>query len=1032
MAKDKKNNKVFELNSKQLPEGSKEKTSDKEVTVRDQRSAERELAAIRASNDANMGSIIKLSSSLRKTLDTAKTALPEIGVFGKDVSQIKDSNVLQIAGKFKSKEEAEAVITAKIEQATAQVSLYNHTGVYAKMLEARRNNFIEDNLPITRTSLDLYVDDVNNGSFRGFEYGNHNKFHFYENGALITDMNRIEKMTEYLNPTNYFKLSDDVKSFDELDAHGDYLAYKHGNSDTRLISHKDVAKDMYIKYVLKEAKRKTMGVDMIKERALVASSESSLESINDFIAGVYHMKPLKMNDNLREKLGENIIAEIPSNLYTEEDHYIGKIGNESVEMDYYTYNEYNRNETFLEFAERYLTGGASKVYNVNPKASRNEVIDGYCFTFETAGVTQEVANAVLRELSEEMISYRGSISNESLSLGIESFIETDKPLITNLLTSVDFDDIYNTSFERIASYNKMNEIHGRTKLSFESYTGIKDNNFLFAKGANTVDRLYIRCFNALNRNEEISMEGGIPDNSLEPSYGRMELGGYQLADKKSDQKEDGSTAKATQKVKDKRINYNKLEKMFGNIKGCTVEFLDNTRKIDLMAGNKKIGVYYIEYTHQDIQHFIGLRTILGNPISYTQNIDMLNVRTDEQEETLGRLIFSDTIKPLIEKNMDTKFIRNNSDIIYCLQKLMEENELSQSMSYNDLTRYSMYNLSRIIFIPANQCVFKRTGSGVLGESRFAQAVVPATSHILAKEAYLSWILCDGKGISFLTLPKGMSELGGEYGQDHLKDRIDDLNMSRAKLRDIAFNNSPLTHRLVVLERGEEAEQDIDIKTIDYPDFQIDQEQMKAWESEYTSIIGINSELFANTNSNIELAKKIIELDDMQLMRVLKSRSEKKIPSSQLATKLLQLRGGEEFKDVTVEWVEPSVNVNNYQRRSEIVDELNKAVESYVAAYDSAYSADEQYEAAKPYVIRELFERLSDTDTLLTSMDDIVKEAKAKYMVALTEEVEEKNAAKQSEKDESNEDEDNNFNPDNAEQNAEQAEGGEGEQQNPFA
>ena len=550
MAKDKKNNKVFELNSKQLPEGSKEKTSDKEVTVRDQRSAERELAAIRASNDANMGSIIKLSSSLRKTLDTAKTALPEIGVFGKDVSQIKDSNVLQIAGKFKSKEEAEAVITAKIEQATAQVSLYNHTGVYAKMLEARRNNFIEDNLPITRTSLDLYVDDVNNGSFRGFEYGNHNKFHFYENGALITDMNRIEKMTEYLNPTNYFKLSDDVKSFDELDAHGDYLAYKHGNSDTRLISHKDVAKDMYIKYVLKEAKRKTMGVDMIKERALVASSESSLESINDFIVGVYHMEPLKMNDNLREKLGENIIAEIPSNLYTEEDHYIGKIGNESVEMDYYTYNEYNRNETFLEFAERYLTGGASKVYNVNPKASRNEVIDGYCFTFETAGVTQEVANAVLRELSEEMISYRGSISNESLSLGIESFIETDKPLITNLLTSVDFDDIYNTSFERIASYNKMNEIHGRTKLSFESYTGIKDNNFLFAKGANTVDRLYIRCFNALNRNEEISMEGGIPDNSLEPSYGRMELGGYQLADKKSDQKDDGSTAKATQKVKD--------------------------------------------------------------------------------------------------------------------------------------------------------------------------------------------------------------------------------------------------------------------------------------------------------------------------------------------------------------------------------------------------------------------------------------------------------------------------------------------------
>ncbi len=60
-------------------------------------------------------------------------------------------------------------------------------------------------------------------------------------------------MTEYLNPTTYNKLKDDVKTFDEIDSTGDYLAYKYGNSDTRLISHKDVAKDMYIKYVLKES-----------------------------------------------------------------------------------------------------------------------------------------------------------------------------------------------------------------------------------------------------------------------------------------------------------------------------------------------------------------------------------------------------------------------------------------------------------------------------------------------------------------------------------------------------------------------------------------------------------------------------------------------------------------------------------------------------------------------------------------------------------------------------------------------------------
>lgn len=1036
MADTKKKSKVFELNSKQISEASTSKSDAKEVTVRDQRSAERELAAIRESNDANMGSIVKLSSSLRKTLDTAKTALPQAGVNQKEYAQVNDANILQMVGKFKSKEEAEAIITAKIEQATAQVSLYNHTGVYAKMLEARRNNFIEENLPITRTSLDLYVDDVNNGSFRGSEYGSHNKFKFYENGALITDMTKIDKMTEYLNPTSYLKLSDDVKSFDEIDARGDYLAYKHGNSDTRIISHKQVAKDMYIKYVLKEAKKQTVGKDFVKERAIVASTESALEFINDYVTSVYNLKPAKMGENLLNLYGESIIQNIPEVYYKAEDRYIGHIGNESIAVDTYTYNEFSKDETFLEFAERYLYGGCSRVYNVNPKANRDNVIDGYCFTFETESVSTEVANAIMTELMQEMHSYSGQISNESLSLGIESFRNTDPAYVDNMIQTVSFEEIYNTSMSRIAGYNKLSKTKQKGSLSYETYETIPDNDFLRARGATKVDKLYLRCFNALNRNEEISYENGIADMTLNPSYGMMELGGLAL-DPKTQERRDQTTPDAVKKVKEKRINYNKLEKQFGNIRGCTVEYLDNTRKIDLIAGNKKIGVYYIEYTHQDIQHFIGLRTILGNPITYTQNIDMLNIRTDEQEETLGRLIFSDQIKPLIEENMDTKFIRNNADIIYCLQKLMEENELSQSMSYNDLTRYSMYNLSRIIFIPANQCIFKRNGDGPLGESRFAQAMVPATSHILAKEAYLSWILCDAKGISFLTIPKGMSELGGEYGQDHLKDRIDDLNLSRAKLRDVAFNNSPLTHRFVVLEKGEEAEANIDIQTIEYPDFQIDDQMMKAWQSEYTSIIGMSSDIFANMDGTVELAKKMFELDDAQLMRVLKSRAEKKIPSSQLATRLLQERGGQEFKDVTVEWVEPSINVNNYGRRSEIVDELNKTIEAYMATYDAVYDeADERYKAARPYVVKELYNRLTDTDSLLTGMDDIVKDAIQKMMVNLTAEVSEKELDKQNEKAEGGqEDAGNDFNPDNAEQNAEQAGGEEAPAEdngNPFA
>ena len=47
-----KKTKIFDLDSKQLPESTK--TDKKEATVRDQRSAEKEIEAIRQSNDANI------------------------------------------------------------------------------------------------------------------------------------------------------------------------------------------------------------------------------------------------------------------------------------------------------------------------------------------------------------------------------------------------------------------------------------------------------------------------------------------------------------------------------------------------------------------------------------------------------------------------------------------------------------------------------------------------------------------------------------------------------------------------------------------------------------------------------------------------------------------------------------------------------------------------------------------------------------------------------------------------------------------
>lgn len=1001
---------IFDIKSKQIKDTTKKSGSE----TTDQKAAAKELESIRAANDVNMGSIVKLSGSLRKTLDTGRLAIPEAGVQGKDRVDVKDSNMFSIVGKFKSKEEADAIIGASIEESVSRITPYSHTGVYAKMLEARRNNYLEENLPVLRTSLEMFVSDVNNGSFRGSDYGNHNKFRFYENGSIVTDKNKIEKMTEYLNPTTYNKLKDDVKTFNEIDATGDYLAYKHGNSDTRLISHKDVAKDMYIKYVLKEAKKGVTGLNITKEKVMLPASESALESINDFITTAYKLDAVGMNDDLSKKLPKEILNQLPNEFYTSKEIFKCMNGNESYEVDKNTYHECQIKETFLEFAERYLFGKTAKIYNINTKPDRETKIGGYSFTFEGQGFSNNVAQAIMSEIENNFALTTDIISNESVELGMESFINTDAPLVTKMLNEVSFDAIYNTSFDRIMSYNKPT-INSNTPFGMETYNKIPDNKMLRAKGGTTADRLYVRCFNVLNKNNTIGMEyTQSPDTTLNASYGIKELGGT-LLDEKNYGAKKAENAKAVEKVKTTRTNYNRLEKMFRGIKGCTAEFLENDRKIDLVAGGKNLGCFYIEYTHQDIQHYIGLRTILGNPVSYTQNIDIMDTNPDEEEETLSRLIFSDTIKPLLEQNIDTKFIRNNSDILYSLQKLMEENEVSYSMTYNDLTRYSMYNLSRVIFIPASQIIFKRNGDTPLGESRFTQAVVPATSFILAREAYLSYILCDAKSYSFLTVPRGMSELGGEMGQDHLMDKINDMVISRAKLRDIAFNNAPLTHRFIVMEKGEDAEQDIDIKSIDFPDFQINEDQMRQWLNEATSIVGVSAALFDNSNNEVELMHKLSIINDKDMIRVLKCRQQKKIPSSQLATRLLQLRGGEEFNNIQVEWVEPSINVYNHSGRSEILEQLSGIVEKYLGIYDMVHENDDEYKNYRPLVVSEILSKLTDSDNIILSMEDIIKEARQKFLVELTEEVEEKKIDKQNDKNkEDNQDENNEYNPDNVE------------------
>lgn len=1007
--------------SKQIPESKESSVPKSKSPKAVAKEVETELRKVSIDNNEELSGIARLSSSLQQVLNPENLAIPEEGITAnhKEV-QVKNNDMLKIFGKDKTKEAIEDILTQQLEDKANSLAMYTHTGVYAKILQCRKNDFIEQNLPITSKSLDLFVDDVCNGVFRGSEYGSHNKFRFWDNGAEVKDLNRIKQMVEIINPTSYTELMQDIKTFDSINFESYRLNRKHGYENLRIISHKTVCKEMYIKYVLKEKKKavlkKSVTKDYEKTKVATPSSKNAVESINNFLKSNNVKTRITLNDDVFGKLGLDLAIQIPSHLLIEGEIYKGQIGTESVMMDNFSYNEYSTDETFVEFMERYYNGKLNKIYNINTELKPDiNSIKGECFTFEIGGLSDQASAAILQEL-QFLENTSSDIGTESMKIAVESFNGGSDydPAIDTMLKSVGFDEIYNTGYDSIANYNGIG-VGNHMKFGTESMNNVSVLDEVFrtkARSGNAADQLFLEAFRSLDKIPTIAMEvnnemtGTIAqedlysaDNTLNPSFGRVELGSKN--DGSPDVRVDNTNniEKAAELVQEKKIDYGRLEKMFSGIKGETTEHLKHDRMIPLSAGNKLIGVIYIEYTHQDITHLIGIRSIIGNPITFTQNIDMLNIRTDEQEETIGRMVFTDTIKPLVQRNMSTKFIKNNASIIYCMKKLMEENDISQSMSFNDMTRFNMYNLSRIIFIPASQLIFRRNGSSGLGDSVFTRALVPATARIIANEAYLSWLFCDGKGASFVVIPQGLSAVGNENGLAGLKEQIDSKMMvSRAKMRDIAFNNTPVTHRIFTMVRDEDAsEGDIDIKTLEYPAFNIDNEMMKTWEQEATSIIGYSSALFSSTDGNVELAKKIFEIDQSKMLDIIRARKEMKIPASQLATKLLHMRGGETYHSVTVEWLEPPIERDNNVKRSEVLDELSKTLDSTLAIYDALNENNEQYKDAKDYIAKVILEEIADEDKLITGMDDIIAQGIRLFNVSVTAEISEQDLDKEKEK-----------------------------------
>lgn len=934
-----------------------------------------------------------MASILRNALNDEDRKLPD--------SEIHESKVdvsnsqLSIKGTHKGKVKITDIISESLGNRYSELTRFNGYGFGTSsfLRQARINKFIEYNLPVMSTSCGLMTDDILNGSNFGNEEQYEKPFSFYKsNGSTeITDSDTVNKMMSLLIPEDRDTISTEVKSALVLARDGIYNARKDGCCVIRVIPYSTIAKNMYIKWVLKESKIKysmeSQRENLSKENGLFVKDKKSLDQINSFLNSI-GLENLTIKSNIRKYLDESIISSIPKELIIEKE--INKIDT-NKNMDKLYSKEINNSETFQSFVSRFLSGDINKIYAYESQYKFKEYDENdkkepikysskktnTYFSFSVGGFNHIDYESIINQLTEHGDS---NFSLESLENNTDNIISDLDLFDKETIKNTSFDEIYNLRVDDIIK-------KGSTSSSFYS-TESMGNTFSSekTKTMKPIEKLLLKVVDKIDSSglsSNYSLEAG--ESGLSGPLNSNDVTNGPMGSKNVD--------KVIEKAEAKYSEYKKLDRMFSYIKGEHIELIDNTNVHYVMANDRLMGVFQMELSNEELQNLIAARNMIySGAMGAGMSYDNVNVDDIDIDQTVGRLMFTDYVKPILEKYMSKDFIKNNVNLGFSLMKIMDENDMSNMANGATELGSSIYNYTKVNFIPAEELIFFRNGNKGLGDSLFKRAEIPAHMCILLREEYLGWIISDGKGVTFVTVPQGSSEINGEFGMSSIFDQIDEfMNLDRTSLRNTLSTNIGLTRKYFKVVKPD-GSPDIKIDNIDMPDFPINTDIQLQLTQEATEQVGYNVSLFSSTDGNIELARKLYEMNGTKVLEILTSQQLFKRTISQLATLLLHLRGGEEYKDINVLWNPPIPSKINIDQRINTItskmDLMNKMIEVLDSIYEKS-SALENYEDIRTNLLLSYVKDIFNNDKIFDDIDQKVKKAEADLKVKLATTVSEK-------------------------------------------
>lgn len=860
----------------------------------------------------------------------------------------------------------------------------NGNHAYIRMVE--QNVYLEENFPTLKQSLDLFVDSVLNGSFTGYEPNSgRSMFKFYDkSGKLIENSTEIETYNELLNPKR--SLSSTNKTYMEIERNVLYNERRDGLAIVRYIMFQKVLKELYIKYILKKTKAKKMkaGAKTVK------------------IARVPNNLPKPGNENIemnwRTLLG-NVNIPLTLQEWTAYGYTVEQVDSFGVETVYeygltksnINDREYREvfdygNESFINFVERYTTGGTQDLLLYNPDPHEHYDENGkpyfkkitHCVGFESGRYTQDTALEIIEYAREHIFDFGGinMFGTESANSDHKFIHDTLSGLES--LNNTSFDDLYNTCWPDNLDINNVSygmeseeSLTLRSTLENTTHTLFYDTLRLVDIDLNKMNyglENYnpIEAMDLINGNyalNHIQMDIPKPVSQIAKPLSKVN---DNIVSKTYNIKPDGTS--------DEKIPHGRIQRLFESIRGGVVEILDGQRCVPIFAGSRALGVFYVTHTHELMRNLVLTRQFMNQPKNFMNITDTEYEYAGSQEELVGRMMFSDHIKPIIEKNISTKFLRENAEVMYTIHKILEEQELSNTLTYADISNYNMMNLSRVMFIPASELHIARNTDRGFGESFFQKARVPANFRIAGNEAYLGWIIQDGKPLNILRVQAGLNDGGGMYGVDSVIRQIQAKKLTRGSLRRIQSRGQTLGSETIVYQ-SQGAEDLLNLTTIPGSENRIERDFIRAWEVEATTIVGFSSALFTTEDGRIELARKLGDLDEIQTHKIFHEQVRTVRAASQRATKLLHLRGGSSVENIIVEYIPPYLTRDNNVKHSEILDEATKTFSVIKELFDNLFEGNADYEENRADVYSEILRRMKISENLITERYDILEAAK---------------------------------------------------------